>query len=161
MRASIRVELPSGSVTVMPVASTSVTLVPSRTSTPMSVSRLRAAPPSRSPNEGSTVSTASTRMIRAWVGSIRRKSFFRVRLASSAIWPAISTPVGPAPTTTKVSARSASAGVCASSASSKAPKIRPRSSSASSMDFIPGAWRANWSLPNHDCPAPAATRRLS
>ena len=29
-----------------------------------------------------------------------------VRLASSAIWPAISTPVGPAPTTTKVSARS-------------------------------------------------------
>ena len=107
------------------------------------------------------MSTASTRMIRAWVGSIRRKSFFSVRLASSAICPAISTPVGPAPTTTKVSARSASAGVCASSASSKAPKIRPRSSSASSIDFIPGAWRANWSLPNHDWPAPAATRRLS
>ena len=60
---------------------------------------------------------------------------------SSAIWPAISTPVGPAPTTTKVSARSASAGVRASSASSKAPKMRPRSSSASSIDFIPGAWR--------------------
>ena len=81
------VELPSGAVTVMPVASTSVTLVPRRTSTPIRVSRARAAPPSRSPNEGSTVSTASTRMIRARVGSIRRKSFLRVRLASSAIWP--------------------------------------------------------------------------
>ena len=66
---------------------------------------------------------------------------------SSAIWPAISTPVGPAPTTTKVISRSISLGVLASSAHSKAPKIRPRSSSASSIDFIPGAYWANWSLP--------------
>ena len=107
------------------------------------------------------MSTASTRMMRALVGSIRRKSFFSVRWASSAICPAISTPVGPAPTTTKVRARSASTADSASSASSKAPKIRPRSSSASSIDFIPGAWRANPSLPNHDWPAPAATSRVS
>ena len=61
----------------------------------MSRSRRRAAPPRRSPNVGRTVSTASTRMIRALVGSIRRKSLRSVRCASSAIWPAISTPVGP------------------------------------------------------------------
>ncbi len=41
--ASTRVELPSGSVTVMPVASTSVTVVPRRTSTPIRFSRARAA----------------------------------------------------------------------------------------------------------------------
>ena len=106
------VEAPSGPVTVMPVASTSVTLVPRRTSTPMAGEPPRGRRrPAAHRTTGSTVSTASTRMIRARVGSIRRKSFFRVRLASSAICPAISTPVGPAPTTTKVSARSASAGV--------------------------------------------------
>jgi hypothetical protein len=43
--------------------------------------------------------------------------------------------------------RSISAGFDASSASSKEPKIRPRSSRASSIDFMPGACRANWSLP--------------
>ena len=80
--------------------------------------------------------------------SIARKSRLSVRCASSAIWPAISTPVGPAPTTTKVSRRSIVLGrVLASSAISKAPKIRPRSSSASSMLFMPGAYSANWSLP--------------
>ena len=39
--------------------------------------------------------------------------------------------------------------------------MRPRSSRASSIDFIPGAWVANSSLPNHDCPAPAATSSVS
>ena len=81
------------------------------------------------------------------VGSMLRKSPRRVRRASSAIWPAISTPVGPAPTTTKVISRSISAWSVASSASSKAPKMRPRSSRASSMLFMPGANSANWSLP--------------
>jgi len=128
-----------------------------RTSTPILVSRSTARPPSFSPKAPSTAGAASSRITRASVGSIRRKSRLRVRLASSEICPAISTPVGPAPTTTKVIRRSTSAGVEASSASSKEPKMRPRSSSASSIDFIPGAWRANWSLPNQDCPAPAAT----
>ena len=85
--------------------------------------------------------------MRARLVSILRKSRLSVRCESSAIWPAISTPVGPAPTTTKVIRRSISLGVLASSAHSKAPKIRPRSSSASSMLFIPGAYCANWSLP--------------
>jgi hypothetical protein len=68
--------------------------------------------------------------------------------ASSAICPAISTPVGPAPTTTNVS-RWLTSRPCEAntSASSNAPKIRPRSSRASSIDFIPGAKRAKWSLP--------------
>ena len=95
--------------------------------------------------------------MRALVGSMRRKSRLRVRRASSEIWPAISTPVGPAPTTTNVMSRSTSAWVDASSASSNEPKMRPRSSRASSIDFMPGACRANWSLPNQDWPAPAAT----
>ena len=85
--------------------------------------------------------------MRAVVGSMLRKSLRSVRWASSAIWPAISTPVGPAPTTTKVSSRSISAWSLASSASSKAPKMRPRSSRASSMLFMPGANSANRSLP--------------
>ena len=44
-------------------------------------------------------------------GSIARKSRRSVSRASSAIWPAISTPVGPAPTTTNVSQARAALGV--------------------------------------------------
>ena len=55
------------------------------------------------------------------------------RDASSRICPAISTPVGPAPTTTIVSHSCFSARVGATSAISNAPKIRRFSSSASSM----------------------------
>ena len=51
--------------------------------------------------------------------------------------------------------------VGATSAISNAPKIRRFSSSASSMVFIPGANSANSSCPKYDCPAPAATIRLS
>ena len=57
--------------------------------------------------------------------------------------------------------RSISAWSLASSASSKAPKMRPRSSRASSIDFIPGANSANRSLPKYECVAPAATTRVS
>ena len=71
---------------------------------------------------------ASRRMTFAFFVSIRRNSRGSVRCASSLIWPAISTPVGPAPTTTKVSHSSCSARSSDSSASSKHPKIRPRSS---------------------------------
>ena len=76
-----------------------------------------------------------------------RNAPFSVRSASSAICPATSTPVGPAPTTTKVRRRSRSAGSVATSAASNAPRMRPRSSSASSMVFMPGAKVANSSLP--------------
>ena len=54
---------------------------------------------------------ASTRMMRAQRGSIERKSAASARLASSAMAPAISTPVGPPPITTKVSSRAPLVGV--------------------------------------------------
>ena len=54
-----------------------------------------------------------------------------------------------------------SSAVGAISAISNAPKIRRRSSSASSMVFMPGANNANSSCPKYDWPAPAATIRLS
>ena len=149
---------PSLCFSSMPRSSTSVTIAPSTTSTPsFSSSRLVAAP-SLAPNGGSTCGAASIRITRAvWVW-IARKSLRSVRRESSAIWPAISTPVGPAPTTTNVRWWSTSSPRLApSSAISKAPKIRPRSSSASSMLFMPGAYSANWSLPKYDCAAPAAT----
>ena len=141
----------------MPHSSTSTTIAPSCTSTPSFSSAFLVFSPSVLPNGGSTCGAASSSTTRARRVLIRRKSWRSVRCASSTIWPAISTPVGPAPTTTKVSSRSISSSLSEISASSKAPKIRPRSSSASSMLFMPGANSANWSLPKYDCPAPAAT----
>jgi hypothetical protein len=76
-----------------------------------------------------------------------RKFRWSARCESSAIWPAISTPVGPPPTTTKESHARRSSGSVTTSAASKAPKIRPRSSSASSIDFMPGAQSLNSSCP--------------
>jgi len=67
--------------------------------------------------------------------------------ASSAIWPTSSTPVGPAPTTTKVSHSARSTGSVASSAISKLDKILSRMYRESSIVFIPGANCANSSLP--------------
>ena len=52
-------------------------------------------------------------------------------------------------------------GSCSIAAISNAPRIRARSSSASSIVFMPGAQRENSSCPKYDCPAPAATIRLS
>ena len=94
-------------------------------------------------------------------GSIVRKLWRSERSASSRICPASSHPVGPAPTTTKVSHRRFSSGSSSSSASSNAPKMRRRSSRASSIVFMPGAKRSNWSLPKYDVRPPAATMRLS
>ena len=67
--------------------------------------------------------------------------------------------MGPAPTTTNVISDWISLTSLLNSAISSAPKIRARSSSASSMVFMPGANVAKWSLPKYDCPAPAATIR--
>ena len=133
---------PSLRLTVKPCESTSVTIASVQISTPRLSSDLRADPPSASPKLGSTSGPPSMRMTRACFGSIRRNSPTRVFDASSRICPAISTPVGPAPTTANVRNRDRSSPSGASSASSNAPKIRARSSSASSMVFMPGAWRA-------------------
>ena len=143
----------------MPLRSTSVTMALSWISTPIFSSRACAFLPSFSPIGGSTAGAASSRITRALVESMCRNAPLRVWSESSAICPAISTPVGPAPTTMKVSSFSRRAGSLDRSACSKAPRMRPRSSSASSMDFMPGANSAKWSLPKYDCPAPAATIR--
>ena len=66
-------------------------------------------------------------------------------------------PQGPAPTTVNVSSLARRSGSPDRSACSKALRIRPRNSSASSIDFMPGANSAKWSLPKYDWPAPAAT----
>ncbi len=145
---SIRSVRSSLNFTVSPRSSTSVTIAPSITSTPSPSSSFLVFSPSLAPNGGSTCPAASTSSTRALSEEMARKSRLRVRRDSSAIWPAISTPVGPAPTTTNVSRWSVGRPcIAASSASSKAPKIRPRSSSASSMLFMPGAYSAKWSLP--------------
>jgi len=59
--------------------------------------------------------------------------------AISAIAPDISTPVGPAPTTTKVSSARRAASSRSCSAASKARRKRRRISVASSTVFSPGA----------------------
>ncbi len=121
--ASIRRRPPSASLTSIPVASIPSTMAPSWTSMPSFSSLVFVFLDSRSAKPGSTRGAASSRMIRASRGSIRRKSPWSVRCASSAIWPAISTPVGPAPTMTNVMSRCRTAGSSSSSASSKAPKM--------------------------------------
>jgi hypothetical protein len=90
--------------------------------------------------------------------------FHRIIRRSSSYGPSCpvsSTPVAPAPTTTNVSQILRRRGSGSRSAISKAPKMRPRSSSASSIVFIPGAWCANSGCPNYDCSEPAARIRLS
>ena len=139
--------VPSFCLRVTPSASTPVTKAFMRSSTPSFSRDLRALAPSFSPKGGSGADAPSTRTTRALVGSMLRNSPLRVLEASSRICPAISTPVGPAPTTTKVRRRSTTAGSVACSACSKAPKMRALSSRASSMVFMPGANTAKWSLP--------------
>src|SRR5262249_42847777 len=100
--------------------------------------------------ELSTRSPASTRRIRPVVGSAERKSRRRLSRASSAIWPAISTPVGPAPTTTNESQDERSSGSGAISAASKALRIAERVTRALSSDLTSCANSLHWSLPKYE-----------
>ena len=70
--AAIRCVVPSASLTSTPAESTLVTMALSNTSTPSFSSRSCAALPSFSPNGGSRPGAASSRMMRACDGSIRR-----------------------------------------------------------------------------------------
>jgi hypothetical protein len=69
--------------------------------------------------------------------------------------------VAPAPISANVSHAARRSGSDSLSAISNAPKMRLRTFSASSIDFIPAACAANSSWPKYDCPEPAATMRLS
>ena len=126
------------------------------------------------PNEASGALPPSNSRTRASSGLMCRYSSRSVLVATSRICPASSTPVGPAPTTAKVSQRRRSAGSVAHSATSNAPNTRRRIFSASSIDFIPGANAAYSSCPNRTArpqppgsgsrsrtrsPRPAAARR--
>ena len=116
-------------------------------STPILRSDVAALAESFGPNGASGSLPASKSSTLASSGSRRRNWSRSVRVASSRIWPASSTPVGPAPTSAKVSQRRRSAGSVAVCAISKAPKTRRRITSASASVFIPGACGANSSWP--------------
>jgi hypothetical protein len=83
-------------------------------------------------------------------GSISRKSPGSVSRASSAICPAISTPVGPAPTTTNVSHGARRSGSDSFSAASNALRMRPRTVSALSSDLTSAAYRLHSSWPKYE-----------
>src|SRR5919204_346906 len=95
----------------------------------------------------SAASTSSTRPCR---GSIERKSRRSVSRASSAIWPAISTPVGPAPTTTNVSHASRASALGSASAASKAARRRLRTASALSSDLTSAAYVRHSPWPKYE-----------
>ena len=110
VRVGIRSVVSSARRTVTLRSSTSTTDSSSRPVTPR-FSRERSALAERLLGKVvRTRSSASTSRMRALAGSMVRKSP-RMSRAISAIWPAISTPVGPAPTTTKVSSSAWSARV--------------------------------------------------
>ena len=121
--------------------------VSSSTSTPIRSSERRAKTASFSGKPDSTRGPASTSRMCAVCGLMWRKSRDNVAWASSASAPAISTPVGPAPTRTKVSKRWRIAGSVTLSASSKASSTRRRINVASSIDLRPGASRGQSSWP--------------
>jgi hypothetical protein len=101
VRVSMRSVVSSARLMVTLVASTSTTDSSRRTVTPKPSSERFAFADRDGGNVASTRSIASTSRMRVCDTSIERKSP-RTSRAISAIWPAISTPVGPAPTTTKV-----------------------------------------------------------
>ncbi len=103
VRASTRWTAPVGDRIATESPATSTTAWPTSGVTPSCSSARSALCDSDGGNCASTRSAASTRRTRAARVSKERKSRRSASRASSAIWPAISTPVGPAPTTTNVS----------------------------------------------------------
>ena len=148
---------PFGPWTTIASGLTSVTRHCIRSSTPVRSISFAAFAHSSWPNVASGSFPPSNSSTCALAGSIRRKFCLSARLESSAICPAISTPVGPAPITANVSHSRWISGSSSISAISKAPKMRARSSRASSTVFIPGAKRPNSSCPKYEPVAPAAT----
>ena len=110
---------------------------------------------------GRTRSTASTSRMRAVRGSTLRKSRRSVSRASSPICPAISTPVGPAPTTTNVSHASRACASVSHSAASNALRSRLRTTSALSSDFTSAAYSRHSSWPKYEYCEPPATISVS
>ena len=118
-----------------------------RTSTPRRLRAFCAFFANASGKAVSILGAASTRIIRAEVGSILRKSDARALWASSAIAPDISTPVGPAPTKTNVISARCISRSGSISAASNARRILRRIAVASGIDFKPGANGSHASCP--------------
>jgi len=152
---------PAPSRTEIESTSRSVTIVRTWISTPSRSSAFDALPERRALKVGRIRSAPSNSMIRACAGSKCRKLRASELRASSPICPASSTPVGPPPTIAKVSHAARRASSVSHSAISNAPKIRPRSRSASSIVFIPGAHCSKRSLPKYEVVTPPARIRLS
>jgi hypothetical protein len=160
VRVAMRSVLSSARRTVTLCASTSTTDSPSRPVTPRLSSERSALAERLSGKLVSTRSSASTSRMRAVRGSMLRKSP-RTSRAISAIWPAISTPVGPAPTTTKVSSSAWSAGSGSSSAASKAARMWRRMVSAPSSDLSSAACSCHSSWPKYEYCEPPETISVS
>ena len=150
VRVEMRCDPPPGSSTVTASASTFVTVVFSIGVTPRRSSERLALADSFGGKLVSNRSVVSTSRIRPARVSIVRKSLRSVSRASSPIWPAISTPVGPPPTTTNVSQASRRSGSGSSSAASKAARMRPRTISALSSDLTSAAYSLQSSWPKYE-----------
>src|SRR5215204_3447321 len=92
---------------------------------------------------------------------MRRNSCGSMSRAISAIWPAISTPVGPAPTIANVNRAARRAGSASTSAASNAARILRRTSRALSSDFSSGASGRQSSWPKYEYSEPAAMMSTS
>ena len=128
---------------------------------PSLVSEARAALDRDSGMARKTRSPGSTNRIRVLLGSSCLKSFLSAERISSDTAPAISQPLGPAPTITTVcrNCRAFGSGVC--SACSMAISSRRRISSACSRIFIGGAKVRHGSWPKNVLPDPVASTRWS
>ena len=139
LRAGTRSVAPSDAATVTDSSSMSTTVRSSSSVTPRDSSEHAALRDREGGKVVSTRSKVSINTTRDWRESMERKSSRSVPRASSAIWPAISTPVGPAPTTTNVSSARRLTGSGSVSASSNAFRRRARVASALSSDLTSGA----------------------
>ena len=157
----MRSSSPAAAATVTPCSSTPTTVRSSTGVTPRCSSWRLARRDNDGGNAVSTRSVASTSSTRAWRGSIERKSPRSVSRASSAIWPAISTPVGPPPTTTNVSHARRRRSSCSSSAASKADRIRLARRAALSSDLTSGPRRATRRGRSRSSREPPATISVS
>ena len=146
---AIRSALPAPSI-VTPSASMPITIRLVSTVTPIRSSERAAFADNEGGKVVSTRSAASTSTIRAERGSIVRNSRLSVSRASSAICPAISTPVGPAPTTTNVSQAARRAESGSASAASNALSNRLRATRALSSDFTSAACSRQSSWPKYE-----------
>ena len=147
--ASIRRSRGSVGVVSMPRASTPVTIASRWISTPIrSSARAGAALEATRERARGSSAPASSSTTRASAGSMRRKLRCSERRASSAIWPASSTPVAPGADHDERQPAGAAAGIGLALGQSRTRRRSGRAARARrSIVFMPGAYRANSGWP--------------